>query len=65
MRYSPMDRGNYPEEYKDDYDLELCTFIDPNGGPFISPGYTIDNAIVSMIISKDNKLYFKLSEKED
>jgi hypothetical protein len=59
-----MDRGNYPEEYKDDYSYSLCGYVDPNGGPFISTGYVIENAIVDMIIIRDNKIYFKLSEKE-
>jgi hypothetical protein len=60
-----MDRGNYPDEYKDNYDYQLCGFIDPNGGPFISAGYMLDkNIIVDMIILKNDKIYLKLSEKE-
>jgi hypothetical protein len=48
------------KENTDTIDTNDLGFFDPDGGPFISPGYPIDGRKVVRIMSKEDGIYFEV-----
>lgn len=48
------------KELAETVDTDDLGFFDPDGGPFISPGYLIDGRKVIRIMSKEDGIYFEV-----
>jgi hypothetical protein len=48
------------KEGQNQMDFTDLGFVDPSGGPFISPGYVIEGRKVIRISSKDEDIFFEV-----
>ena len=48
------------KEGQDQMDFDDLGFVDPSGGPFITPGYVIEGRKVIRISSKDENILFEV-----